>query len=282
MPGKVAIIPGCGSRAAYCSGVLRRYSEINATNYEAMYGCSSGSISAFVYSYLGIQGLCDFWSNVKGVESLWTRNPWYKIPFKTGIYNQEKLSRFFKSLIKQPRRYRAVVSAVDYKTGELLYLDSDKHSPQLMIRGTIASSSPACLAETDGWGDGAGAILCPVKKAVQDGADQILIVLDRPPDAFPWPAGADGVGGIKIFGNPLLPGLEYANRFLDLILYHSLLKEVRETMEKNELPCFRNVKIKVLGAKTIVAKTFEFNKCAELVELGYNDFTDWTDFFKSR
>lgn len=173
-------------RAAYANGVLAGLEDAGVT-FDAVYGTSAGGALAAWFSAGQARYALDTWMYAHD-ERIMSYRRW--------LLRQGPLldhDRLFEVVYEDERpldvdaildaEHPVVVTATEVETGEGVYHDLREGDVLDWLRATgrlpLASGPPV---EIDGhrYLDGGIAIPIPIEKAIDDGADEVLLVLNRP------------------------------------------------------------------------------------------------------
>jgi len=268
------ILSGEGARGGYQAGVIKQLVD-KGTIPDEIHGVSSGSINAVGYSYLGADGLCDVWKNIDDIDKVFTFNKWRAL-WRNGVYSTKPISDLIKISIEEKTPIcEAIVSILNAKTGQLARVSNYKDSKKLFKMAAVASLTIPGLIEADhpDWIDAGARQLVPLKYVIKGGATNIIVILGRPIDAPLWKSN----GGIwHPFGIGMFEAVEYGYRFIDLMLYEILLRDIEKCKRKNQLAMagnrkFKQVKLTVYGPNKFLFDSLIFRRSHEGLKQGLNE-----------
>jgi predicted patatin/cPLA2 family phospholipase len=193
------VLEGGGMRGAYANGVLAAF-EAADLGFEAVYGTSAGGALAAWWSAGQADDAAQTWDYVND-ERILSYRRWLT---RQGplldhdglfeiVYEDE---RPLDVDAVQASDHPVVVTATEVETGDVVYHDLREGNVIDWLRATgrlpLASGPPV---EIDGtrYLDGGLADPVPIEKAIEDGHDEIVVVLNRPErksEAESWILGA--------------------------------------------------------------------------------------------
>lgn len=261
---KAWIFPGngaCGAWGAGAASVLTSYQDMPSR----IYGVSSGSLNSFLYSYLGTLKTLEFWNNIERFSDVFKPN-YFRLLAADGVFRMNpKLVKQFKHDIKSRLPSIDITTwTMDNETGE-----ADKHE---INRGAIAHNAsdiaiascsiPGVVESHCGRSDAGFRLLAPLKQAILDGHDEIILISGRPL--------AGNVPRPKLH----VPMAEAAYQAVDVALSEILRRDINECYYKNTVLGFRNVNLKIIQPQFNEAGPLDFADCKKLLKSGRNHVTN--------
>lgn len=205
------------------------------------YGTSVGALNATGMAYLGLSGLSDIWSNLKKNSDILKFN-WKTLGpiFGTGIYNTKGLRKIIdKAVTNRSPIANSTVCWVDVLSGKIQYGRSGDEDYATAIEASAAM--PFIMCAIDGHKlDGGIREVSPLKKAIQDGADRIIVLLADPLQNDPgnWP-----------LPSRLFRGLKMIFRAVQIMNHEVSLNDIKICLERNKNPAYKKIKIEVYAPK---------------------------------
>lgn len=239
---------------------------------DAVYGTSVGSLNACGLSYVGIDGTERMWGKVKTISDVFKVN-WFG-PLKriigfffksvkwSGIYNSKPLRKLVEQTIAEGQipKIPAYACMVSLRTGEIKYVMAGEEG---YLDAVIASTSVPVVSDLVGeWGDGGVREQSPLKKAIDDGADKIVVVLCNPYRENP-PEGECG----QIEQNLI--------RTTDILAHETFKNDIDNCIWYNRycnlIPGKRFIEIEVYAPETLIIDSHEFTaeKIKNAIAYGY-------------
>lgn len=174
---KALILSGGGAKGSVQLGILKYITEQGYTP-DVIYGTSVGSLNAAGLSHVGINGLHDIWKSMTKTSDIFKFNWKFIFFLASGIYNAKPLKKLLEKIIANPPTINAYSCKVSLETGEIAYVHCAEDN---YIESTVASCSiPVFNDDINGWVDGGVREQTPLKRAIQDGADEIVVILCNP------------------------------------------------------------------------------------------------------
>jgi predicted patatin/cPLA2 family phospholipase len=196
---RALVIEGGGMRSAYANGVLAAFEDAGLT-FDAVYGTSAGGALAAWWAAGQARYAAETWDYVNDDRILSYRR-WllrqgplldHDALFEV-VYEDE---RPLDVEAVQSTDYPVIVTATEVETGNVVYHDLREGDVIDWLRATgrlpLASGPPVEIGGVR-YLDGGLADPIPVQKAIDDGADEIVVVLNRPQrksEAESWLLGA--------------------------------------------------------------------------------------------
>jgi predicted patatin/cPLA2 family phospholipase len=183
---RALVIEGGGMRGAYANGVLAGF-ESAEVSFDAVYGTSAGGALAAWWSAGQAAYAAETWDYVND-ERILSYRRW--LTRQGPLLDHDGLFE----IVYQDERpldvdavqavdFPVVVTATEVETGEAVYQDLREGDVIDWLRATgrlpLASGPPVEIDAT-AYLDGGLADPIPVEQAIRDGADEIVVVLNRP------------------------------------------------------------------------------------------------------
>lgn len=181
---KALVLEGGSLRGVYTAGVLDVLME-NTIEFDAVYAVSAGALAAISYlshqpgrtARISFEYVND--PRYMSEKNLVETGDYFGFDFLMGEISDELIPLDFDALNRNPTRFFAVVAELE--TGKAAFLEKKGEE---ILEAAVASSSLPLIAlpkEIDGVKYMDGGIVCPIpfKKALEDGAGQVLVVTTR-------------------------------------------------------------------------------------------------------
>lgn len=183
--GKALVVSGDAARGCFQGGVL---SQLEARDFDAIYGTSSGAINAVLFSYLNFREIEAAWKGISGISDLYEFN-WLACLWRAAIFNNTPIVERIERILKTHRPVLPVtVSTTNLRTGELRYWNNLDEEPEMFAQAVASSASLpglCCSLHDEFMSDGSLRARIPIIQAVADGhTDITLLVADCYPDPY--------------------------------------------------------------------------------------------------
>lgn len=253
------VLSGGGAKGSMQFGIFKYLYE-QGFRPDAVYGTSVGNLNALGYAYLGIEGAERFWLSVQKKSDIFKFNWKALILQSSGIYNAKPLRSMLEKLIEEGKEPKlpCYSCVVDLKTGEIKYGKAGE--PDYIDYAVASASIPALCDDVNGMVDGGVREQSPLKKAIQDGADKIVVILCNP-----WRENPD-VGEASNWIKNLL-------HTTDLMAHEIFLNDVQECAWYNAhlMEGKRKIELEVYAPERLVIDSLDFtqDKIKPAIEYGY-------------
>lgn len=254
----VVVLSGGGAKGSMQVGIFKYLYE-QGLRPDAIYGTSVGNLNACGYAYLGLDGLLEFWSKIKKNSHVFKLN-WSALILRAGgLFHAKPLRGLIEECVKDKQPQIPCYSCVvDLMTGEIKY---GKAGEPDYVDYVVASASIPGLCEPIGnLVDGGVREQSPLKKAIQEGADKIVVIL-----CSPWQENPDP--------KPLGNWISNILRTTDVMAHEIFLNDIKECAWYNEnLPeGKRRIEIEVYAPEKLVIDSLDFtqNKIQPAIQYGY-------------
>ncbi len=225
---------------------------------DAIYGTSVGSLNACGLAFQGIEGSEKFWASVKKNTDIFKFNLCAIFLRTTGLYNSKPLKKLMQKVVQGEPLCDAYACKVSLITGEVKYShckDSD------YVDSVVASASIPTLVDAVGeWVDGGVREQAPLKQAIKDGAEKIVVVMCNPLKSNP------DAGKVSNWAKNLL-------RTTELMSHEIFLNDIQNCLwyNRNPLPGKRAIELEVYAPEKLVIDSLDFNqeKIQPAIQYGY-------------
>ena len=252
MTKRACVLSGDGAKGVWQAAVLCDEKK----TYDKMFGVSSGSLNATGWSILG-PGLKDLAGDIKGLSSLFGFN--YRFLWDSGVLTAKPLiADLTKRFLGMPFEIDTEFPNILCPSGTLQY-----HTyPQGWICNsddieTIASSAAMAgvVAAVRGCVDGGFRTLAPISRAIDQGFDEIDVIMGQNPFTAPaWP-------------DPAKPGpFGFANFGLSIVwttLWQIMHDDIAFASQTNN----GRAEIRLVYPSVDLGSTLSFKDCAKISDL---------------
>lgn len=252
------VLSGGGAKGSIQFGILK-YLHEQGLRPNVIYGTSVGSLNAAGYTYKGIEGLEKIWASITSKSSVFKFN-WKSLILRaTGLYHAKPLKELLEKSIQGTPNCDAYSCAVNLNTGDIKYfhnLESD------YLNGTLASASIPVLCEAiNGWVDGGAREQTPLKRAIRDGAEKIVVILCNPITQNPDP------------DNNIHNCIQSLLRTTDILAHEIFLNDIQNCLWYNENKVIgkRKIQLEIYAPKVLNLSTSDFiqEKIQPAIQYGY-------------
>lgn len=256
------VLSGGGAKGGFEVGALRRIVQDRSP--AAYYGTSVGALNAVTMALHGINRLEEEWRSIRGQEDVIEAKFPLALPWSTGLYTmkplRDRILRTIHSGSGVPLA-RGVVCYCDMETGAVLY--DEVRNWQTIARSAEASACiPVAMELVEGrFADGGLREQTPLRIAIDEGADEIIVVLCNP------------VRNLLDAGwKPKFPHLlSTAMRAADIMAHEIFLNDLKVCRKKNTLEGYKQITLKVIAPEIQLADTLDFSpaRIASDMQYGY-------------
>lgn len=254
----VVVFSGGGAKGSIQVGIFKCLHE-QGLRPDSIYGTSVGNLNACGYTYLGLDGLLEFWSKIKQKSDVF-KFKWSSLILKSrGLFHAAPLRKLINECVANKTPSIPCFSCtVDLMTGEIKYGQAGEPD---YVDYVIASASIPGLCEPIGnMVDGGVREQSPLKKAIKDGAEKIIVILCNPWQEDPDPA-------------PLGNWLKNILRTTEVMAHEIFLNDIYECAwyNSNLSEGKRKVILEVYAPERLVIDTLDFNqeKIQPAIQYGY-------------
>jgi len=253
------VLSGGGAKGSIQFGMFKYLYE-RGLRPDAIYGTSVGNLNACGYTYVGIEGLERFWTSVKKNSNIFKFNWLSLLLLSKGLYHAKPLRKKTEQCIAEGKEPKIPCSSciVDLGTGEIKYGQAGQVD---YVDYVVASASiPAFVEPVNNMVDGGVREQSPLKKAIEDGADKIVVILCNP-----WRENPDG-GKVGNWVKNLL-------RTTDILAHEIFLNDIQACRWYNEkqISGKRKIELEVYAPEKLVIDSLDFNqeKIQPAIAYGY-------------
>jgi len=250
-----------GSREVGCLEELTKQGELDGVR--DFYGVSVGALNAMGMARLGIVGLREVWDNVKKFSDILKFNWWTLGPlFGYGAFNTKPLrKRIDKVMSFDFKKGTATATYVNIESGALVHAKSTEMSSKDFADAVEASAAqPVIMTAIHGkWVDGGVRDVTPLKKAIEDGAEKIIVIL-----ASPWRINPTSWQMPKvIWWKPwtwVSRSVALLNRTISVMIHETFVQDVKTCLSKNGDSRYRSIEIEIYAPTDDSVDSFGFNQ----------------------
>lgn len=260
-----AIFPGCGALGSVQAAA---FAEINKyVHFSRLYGTSSGAINVYGNCFTDSEHVVDMWSSIDKFTDVFKPYLWQfrRSGFVHTAPLRKKLKSVWKPYLDKTQIYGCVARLNNY-SGLIEYADTNELTTDEFLEASIHSASIACLVSSPDpkYSDGGARELAPLKRAIEQGCEEIYIFMGKPFKFYDWTPKA------KPFTIPwLFPQLAYGSRSIDIMLHEIVVNDVNKCIEDNGKPGKDTIKVRIIAPeKAVLVDPLEFSDCKKGVELG--------------
>jgi len=266
------VMSGGNTKGGYQAGAIKYFEEKGLT-FDSIYGVSVGAVNALGWAYGDAEKLIGMWKSLKATSDILKRESWWRFLFDLfPAYNmrplQKKMEDYvddeYSALKAKAPRCRAVVSYVDLKDGSLKHADNTQMSVEEFIKWVICSASepPLVKAFEDRYLDGGLRDQTPLKKAIDDGADQIWVVLTSP-----------FTQKMEEWKSEWPHTWNQALRTLDIVLNEAFYNDIQRCLDYNKIPGKKEIDLRWIAPSVYFPSAFKVDpaRIVQAIDLGYQD-----------
>lgn len=252
------VLSGGGAKGCYQAGVICALHDMGIKP-TSLYGTSVGSLNAAGYAW-NQEKIKDLWLSIKGKADVLKFNLKSILFLSTGLYSTKPLRELLQKNVKETS-ILAHACKVNLKNGKIEY---GKSTDLDFIDSVQASSSiPGIMEPINGFVDGGVREMTPLKKAIEDGHDHIVVILCSP-----------------ISEEAGIPPFEISNwafnayRAVNDIMEHEVyINDIKVCLSKNEIIGKKQIKISLYYPDNVFMDTLDFDpvKIRAGFEKGYQD-----------
>lgn len=227
------------------------------------YGVSVGALNATGMAKIGLERLEKVWDNVKKFSDILKFN-WLTLGplFGYGTFNTKPLRKLLEPIVNEEQNLaRATVAYVDTFTGKLVHARSDEMHPDQFADAVESSAiQPVIMTAKHGkFVDGGVREVTPLKQAIMDGADKIIIILASPWDEDPAPWEMPKVVWYKPW-TWVMRSMALLMRTIDILVHEVFVHDIKSCLSKNGDPRYKNVEIEIYAPWDHSVSSFGFNQ----------------------
>jgi NTE family protein len=267
---KVAVVlSGGGSKGAFEIGVLDQLIA-KGLKPDVIYGTSVGAVNAAGVSYLGVAETIKLWESLKSRGDVLAFN--WGILWSDGFYTMKPLRQKLEANMKgKMPTCEAVACYVNLENGAIHYESSFNNDALTFAKMVEASSAlPLFMCPVDGkYVDGGIREQVPLRMAIEQGADKIIVVLTEPLVQNPigqWKSKASW---------PYI--LHVGVRSLGLMVHEIFLNDLKNCAKKNDEPGYKKIELEVYAPSQDLHDSLDYSQksISAAIELGRKAGAVW-------
>jgi len=266
---KTAIIfSGGGAKGANQVGILKAMLENETLDIMGVYGTSVGALNSTGFSYIGMEGLENIWLNIKSRKDIIKVN-WKTLGpvFGSGIFTTKPLRQIIdKTVDGNKPAFPIKVCKVHIETGKVAYgKNGDPNFKDSVEASTCIPLSMQAINNV--WVDGGVREITPLKRAIEDGADKVIVIL-----ASPWQRDPNRWKAPK--GWSFFKSLQFASRAVDILAHEVFIDDIKSCHRKNNVKGYKKVNLQVYAPRKLLIDTLDFNpeKIRKALKHGYESY----------
>jgi len=255
------ILSGGGVKGAFQVGAMKAVIEAGIVP-DACYGTSIGALNSAAMAFHSIYEIEKFWRAItKMSDALSTQ--WFSLLSAGGYYSTAPLKKTLNKIISGTPTREAVACYCDLWQGSKNYAYLSKMKIEDFRKFLLASASiPTAMNPVDDrYVDGGVREQTPIKPAIDDGMERIIIFLCNPFEVNLLPESASTFP--KILNNGL--------RALDMMEHQIFLNDINTCLIRNDLPDYRHVELLIISPEAFLYDTLTFDPklIAGAIDKGY-------------
>lgn len=181
------VLSGGGAKGSFQIGVLKKFHQ-EGIKPDVIYGTSVGALNAIGWAYAGIEETEKAWLALKGNQDI-IRFRLGGIVFSSkGMYSNDPLYKIIKKIMAVsndvPINSYPVVSMCHLISGDVAYVTPDNvHEYDMEFADAVLASTSLPLVMqpvNNHWIDGGVKELAPLRRAIEDGCNEIYVILTEP------------------------------------------------------------------------------------------------------
>lgn len=243
------VLSGGGAKGGFEVGALRRIVETFEPN--VYYGTSVGALNAVTMALHGIDRLEQEWRSIKSQDDIITLKFPLTLPWSTGLYSMRPLRERIERMIGEATAPLAegVVCYCDMLEGSVKY-DTTYHWESIRKTTEASACIPVAMELVDGrYADGGLREQTPLRIAIDEGADEIIVVLCNPLTT-----------NLGVMWEPKFPKLlSTAMRAADVMSHEIFLNDMKVCRMKNRVAGYRQIKLTVIAPERPLKDTLDFS-----------------------
>lgn len=263
------VLSGGGAKGAFQVGVIEKLFHAGIEP-DVIYGTSVGALNAACFAHGGVDRMKAMWKALKSRGDVLSMCP-FNLLFGSGLYSMAPLKKLIEKATEGEALCEAVACTVRlHGNGDIVYFSN---RGEHFRAGTLASACIPVVMEAveiphEGksqlFVDGGVREQTPLKRAILDGADKIVVILCNPyiensQDNLEW--------------KPTFPKMaSILMRTLDIMEHEIFVNDIARCIRGNDEPGKRKIQLEVYTPSAKLYDTLEFDpvKIAHAIELGYN------------
>lgn len=251
---------GEGARGSVQAGIALGLHR-QGINADFTIGISSGSVCSASYAHLGPKGMAEMWSSIKNIFHVFGIN--WGMLWRRGLLNQKPMEKIVRAAVKNSPLCESVVARMNIMNGQMDYVSNMSCSPAEFAEAVLGSVAITALVEDrNGWVDAGSRQLAPLEQCIDAGCRDIYVIMGRRFAIEQWkmPSG-------------LFSAAKMGFRALDISLSEIMIRDINKCLKSEGEPGYKGVNIHLVEPDSTPFESVEFNRCAEGVKYGVENFS---------
>jgi len=250
-----------GSREIGCLEELERQGKLKGV--KDFYGVSVGALNAMGMAYLGIKGLRKVWDGIEKFSDILKFN-WVTLGpvLGLGVFSTKPLRKLIDQVLSSNKNLgRATATFVDVETGGIVHVNSkDVDAIDFGDAVEASAAQPVIMTAVKGkWVDGGVRDITPLKQAIKDGAEKIIVIL-----ASPWGKNPPKWEMPKVvWYKPwtwFCRSIALLNRTIGIMLHEIFVQDIKACLVKNGDSRYKEIEIELYAPTDNSVEAFGFNQ----------------------
>jgi predicted acylesterase/phospholipase RssA len=244
------VLSGGGAKGGFEAGALEGILAAGIVP-DAYYGTSVGALNAVTMALHGIARLQQEWRSISGQSDVISPKFPLALPWSTGLYSMAPLRKRLERLVEEGKTDgpEGVVCYVDMADGSIGYATT--RDPGIAKYVEASACIPVAMELVDDrYADGGLREQTPLKRALDDGAERIVVILCNP-------VTPDLTGPIWEPGFPKL--LSTAMRSAEVMSHEIFLNDLHVCRRKNRIEGYREIDLTVIAPEKSLKDTLDFS-----------------------
>lgn len=241
------VLSGGGAKGSIQFGILKKLVQ-SGLSPDAVYGTSVGALNAAGFAHLGIEGLQEVWNQIHHRSDVFSIDLKALILKSSGIFSSEPLRKLIDAATSKPPTIPAYACKVSMRTGQIAYAQSGSVDYNESVEASACIPGLTNLINGE-WADGGLREQTPLKKAIKDGHERIVVIL------------CNTVGENVV---PQKPGNWISNilRSTDIMAHEIFLNDISNCLwyNKNLIDGKRQVELEVYAPPRPIIDSLDFNQ----------------------
>lgn len=243
------VLSGGGARGAFQVGAMKAIIEAGILP-DACYGTNLGALNAGMLAFQSIFTIETFWRSIRNAGDIFSGQG-LGIFSQGGFYSSDPLRKIIEKYVEGTPTREAMACVCDLYTGSKEYAYRSKLALTDFQQYVLASASipVAVNPVADRYVDGGVREETPLKPAIDDGADRIIVFLTSPYVVNPTPE--TSINSPKLLNNGL--------RALSMLEHQIFLNDIATCLMKNDLPQCKPIELLVISPDTFLYDAMDFD-----------------------
>jgi NTE family protein len=267
------VLSGGGAKGAFQVGVMKALAEQGVVP-DVAYGTSVGALNITGYSYVGLEELAKIWRRIKRGRDMLGLNLGRLVTLSaTGVFNTKPLRKKIRKIVRgHDADFPAWVCVTNLSDGSISYHRSESPDFPRMVEASAAI--PVAMDPIRKYlVDGGVREQAPLKRAIKDGADKIVLILCNPmQDKMKHWGYDDGFLPMIGIGLRAVQMLQHEVYINDINTCQSINREIARYTLENASHNKKLIDLKVYAPDHTIIGTLDFNprKISKAIQQGYD------------